>query len=80
MLQSVETSLSLLLAMWGQFVLSVASLGLSKLTMGEERALLWAGNVSGGQHKNSPNGVFIWGREPQTMTAHLKMRAWGHKK
>lgn len=42
--------------------------------------LLWAGNVRGGQQrKNSPNGVFIWGREPHTKTAHLKKRAWGHE-
>lgn len=36
MLQSVETSLPFLLATWGQFVLWVASFGLSRLTMGEE--------------------------------------------
>ncbi len=32
-----------------------------------------------GSEENSPNGVFIWGREPHTKTAHLKggSRAWG---
>lgn len=35
-LQSVETSLPFLHAIWGQFVLWVASPGVSTLTMGEE--------------------------------------------
>lgn len=34
--QSVETSLPFLHAIWGQFVLWVASAGLNRLTMGEK--------------------------------------------
>lgn len=52
MLQSVETSLPFLHAIWGQFVLWVASPGLSWLTMGEEEeVLLWAGDARGGQRR-----------------------------
>lgn len=29
--------------------------------------------------ENSSNGVFIWGKEPHTKTAHLKRRAQGHE-
>lgn len=29
--------------------------------------------------ENCPNGVFIWGREPHTKTAHIKKRALGHE-
>lgn len=42
--QSVETSLPFLLAIWGQFVLWVASPGLSRLIMGEE------GSAAVGRH------------------------------
>lgn len=35
-LQSVETSMPFLLAIWGHFVLWVASLGLSRLTISKE--------------------------------------------
>lgn len=74
-LQSVEISLPFLLTIWGQFVLWVASLRLSKLTMDDE------GSTALGRERErtaakSPNGVFIWGREPHTKTSHLKRRAW----
>lgn len=73
MLQSVETSLPFLLAIWGQFVLWVASLGLSRLTMGKE------GSAAVGRERERRAAKKTVLMECKFGAAHLKRMAYGHE-